>query len=73
MTHKDNVEAFFLFYFLEGVQKKRNCPQSNGQKCHQNACYDLTLQGAKDYSNLKAEFLARLGVTLAVRAQRVQH
>ncbi|CAJ0960675.1 unnamed protein product [Ranitomeya imitator] len=77
MTPGDDVEAFLTVF--ERVAEREKLPPEQWAEVlapyltgePQKAYYDLTLQDAKEYHKLKAEILARLGVTLTVRAQRV--
>ncbi|XP_068097047.1 uncharacterized protein [Hyperolius riggenbachi] len=77
LTPTDDVEAFLKTFERtaerEGWSRDRwaglLAPFLTGEP--QKAYYDLTPTDALDYDRLKAEILARLGVTTAVRAQRV--
>ncbi|KAM9294036.1 uncharacterized protein PAF06_018184 [Gastrophryne carolinensis] len=77
MTPADDVEAFLATF--ERIATREAWPKESwaglvapfliGEA--QKAYYDLEQDAAQDFNQLKAEILARLGVTIAVRAQRV--
>ncbi|KAM9311872.1 SCAN domain-containing protein 3-like [Gastrophryne carolinensis] len=77
MTPADDVEAFLATF--ERTATREAWPRQSwaglvapfliGEA--QKAYYDLEPAAAQDFNKLKAEILARLGVTIAVRAQRV--
>ncbi|KAM9323773.1 SCAN domain-containing protein 3-like [Gastrophryne carolinensis] len=77
MTPADDVEAFLATF--ERTATREAWPRESwaglvapfliGEA--QKAYYDLEPAAAQDFNKLKAEILARLGVTIAVRAQRV--
>ncbi|KAM9330438.1 uncharacterized protein PAF06_013496 [Gastrophryne carolinensis] len=77
MTPADDVEAFLATF--ERIATREAWPKESwaglvapfliGEA--QKAYYDLEQDAAQDFNKLKAEILARLGVTIAVRAQRV--
>ncbi|KAM9326847.1 uncharacterized protein PAF06_003081 [Gastrophryne carolinensis] len=77
MTPADDVEAFLATF--ERIATREPWPKESwaglvapfliGEA--QKAYYDLEHDAAQDFNKLKAEILARLGVTIAVRAQRV--
>ncbi|XP_075185911.1 scavenger receptor cysteine-rich type 1 protein M130-like [Anomaloglossus baeobatrachus] len=77
MTPGDDVEAFLTVF--ERVVEREKLPPEQWAKVlapylsrePQKAYYDLALQDAKEYDNLKAEIVAHLGVTMTVRAQWV--
>ncbi|XP_041424937.1 uncharacterized protein LOC121395450 [Xenopus laevis] len=79
LTPNDDVEAY-LTAFERTAERERwpkeqwaglVAPFLSGEP--QNAYFDLDSPDAGDYDKLKAEILARLGVTLSVGAQRVHH
>uniref|UniRef100_A0A803JM67 Gypsy retrotransposon integrase-like protein 1 n=1 Tax=Xenopus tropicalis TaxID=8364 RepID=A0A803JM67_XENTR len=77
LTTSDDVEAYLSTF--ERIAEREDWPKEqwaglvapflSGEP--QKAYFDLDHIAAKDYDKLKAEILARLGVTLSVRAQRV--
>ncbi|KAM4049044.1 uncharacterized protein ACNLHF_005028 [Anomaloglossus baeobatrachus] len=85
MTPGDDVEAFLAVFERVAEREKLPTPQwaewpkerwadllapflaGEAQKAY----FDLEPEAAHDFDKLKAEILARLGVTTAVRAQRV--
>ncbi|KAM9301973.1 uncharacterized protein PAF06_015215 [Gastrophryne carolinensis] len=77
MTPADDVEAFLATF--ERIATREAWPKESwaglvapfliGEA--KKAYYDLEQDAAQDFNKLKAEILARLGVTIAVRAQRV--
>ena len=77
MTPADDVEAYMATF--ERVADREGWPKEQwagllapfltGEP--QKAYFDLEPDKARDYETLKTEILARLGVTMAVRAQRV--
>ncbi|KAM3921536.1 SCAN domain-containing protein 3-like [Leptodactylus fuscus] len=78
MTPDDDVEAFLTMF--ERVAEREKLPATDWADViapyltgePQKAYYDLCQQDVQDYDKLKAEILARLGVTTAVRAWRVR-
>lgn len=76
MTPTDDVEAYLLTF--ERTAEREEWPKEKWAGLlapfltgdAQKAYFDLELEDAKDYTKLKAEILARLGVTQSVRAQR---
>lgn len=77
LSLSDDVEAFLATF--ERTAEREGWPQDQWAGLiapfltgdPQKAYFDLPPDHAKDYQKLKAEILARLGVTTAVRAQRV--
>uniref|UniRef100_A0A8C5LN96 SCAN box domain-containing protein n=1 Tax=Leptobrachium leishanense TaxID=445787 RepID=A0A8C5LN96_9ANUR len=77
LSASDDVEAFLTTF--ERTAEREGWPQDQWAGLiapfltgdPQKAYFDLPLEDAKNYDRLKAEVLARLGVTVAVRAQRV--
>ena len=77
LTPSDDVEAFLTTF--ERIAEREAWPRDQWAGIispfltgdPQKAYFDLPAEHIKDYERLKAEILARLGVTTAVRAQRV--
>ncbi|XP_068121096.1 uncharacterized protein [Hyperolius riggenbachi] len=77
MTPHDDVEAFLNTF--ERTAEREAWPKTQWAGLvapfltgdSQKAYFDLTAEDAQDYEKLKLEILRRLGVTPAVRAQRV--
>ncbi|KAM4026882.1 uncharacterized protein ACNLHF_022761, partial [Anomaloglossus baeobatrachus] len=77
MTPGDDVEAFLAVF--ERVAEREKWPKERWADLlapflageAQKAYFDLEPEAAHDFDKLKGEILARLGVTTAVRAQRV--
>ncbi|XP_018430379.1 PREDICTED: SCAN domain-containing protein 1 [Nanorana parkeri] len=76
MTPDDDVETYLLAFERTAVREGWPPEQWAGIIAPfllgeaQKAYFDLEEEAAADYSKLKAEILARLGVTATVRAQR---
>ncbi|XP_044154991.1 uncharacterized protein LOC122941650 [Bufo gargarizans] len=77
MTPTDDVEAYLATFERVAVREEWPKEQWAGLVAPfltgepQKAYFDLEPDKAQDYETLKTEILARLGVTMAVRAQRV--
>ncbi|KAM4034890.1 uncharacterized protein ACNLHF_021602 [Anomaloglossus baeobatrachus] len=77
LTTEDDVEAYLTTF--ERTAEREKWPKERWADLlapflageAQKAYFDLELEAAHDFDKLKAEILARLGVTMAVRAQRV--
>ena len=77
LTPSDDVEAFLTTF--ERIAEREGWPRDQWAGIispfltgdPQKAYFDLPAEHIRDYERLKTEILARLGVTTAVRAQRV--